>query len=356
MYPRRSAIGFAYAASWLCSSFMLTAAASAEPLLTGDFAVLEGPSISVSWPADWRFSASASKEWPEGTLQFAYPTSADFLLLVSPLARSSGPDAASLLPDAAAIRERVGAIGRSQLASAVEPELEVIELHGGEASGSYFVLTDAAPKPGEFVRMAQGILAVGRARLTFTALFHEAEPPQLAQALALLRSLRSSASDALRFTVPAAPWTLELAHPRTTLNISRVSADGTKGYFMATVDGLKFPVSFLIEPAVKCGTSAECADVIERGGFAHLGKVEDVRRFEVDGISIIECHLPKLAGKRFKQQHWFAQFVVDGYWVDAHLSKVLFKPKDRGALEAIVRALRFVPRAVASPVRPPSPP
>jgi len=338
-------------AAAICALLVAVGGASATESITGDFAVPGGHSVSVTWPADWSLRASASKEWPEGTLELSHPTARDFLLLLSPLIAPNGASAASSLPDASSIRDRVTAIARDELATAVEREVAVSDFEGGSARGSYFVLTDAAPKPGEFERMAQGILLASTARFTFTALLHEADPPQFAQALEILRSFAPSAEGTLRFAVPKAPFVLELAQPDLRLNISQIGTEGAKGYFMAAHESpsANFPVaSFFIEPAVKCATSADCADLIERGGFAHIGEVRDVRRFVLGDISIVECHLPKLAGRRVKQQHWFAQFVVDGYWVDAHLSKVLYRPEDRAVLEAIVKAVEFVPRQAVS--------
>jgi hypothetical protein len=322
--------------------------ASGEALRAADFAVPGEPSVSVSWPVAWQFSASDSKGWPEGTLQFAHPSASDFVLLLTPLAMAGPPSAASLMPDATAIRERVSASGRDQLASSLERELSVIDLLGDTAYGAYFVLTDAAPKAGEFEVMAQGIVAVAGSRFSFTALLHDRSARELEQALELVRSLRPSQPGALRLAVPGAPWILEVAHPTLRLNLSETKARGRSGYFMTSND-TGFAASFFVEPAVKCATSAACRELIQNAGFAHIGKVEKIARSEIGDVSFVECFLPKLQGMRVKQQHWFAQFVVDGYWVDAHVAKTLYREGDRAEFEAIVKSLRFEPKASAAP-------
>ncbi len=345
-YGRSDWAAFRSAISGFCGWLALAAGASGQALQTADFAVPGEPSVSVSWPVGWRYSASKSKVWPG--FQFFYPSQREFILLLTPLAMAGQPSAASLMPDSAAIRERVSASGRDQLGSAVERVLSVVDLKSDTVYGAYFVLTDAAPKPGEFEVMAQGIVAVGGSRFSFTALLHDQAAPELGQALELVRSLRPSQLGALRLAVPGAPWILAVSHPTLRLNLSETRSSGRSGYFMTSND-TGFAASFFIEPALKCATSAACRELIQNAGSARLRSCEKVARSEVGEVSVVECFLPKLQGKRVKQQHWFAQFVVDGYWVDAHVAKTLYREGDRAEFEAIVKSLRFEPKANAPP-------
>jgi hypothetical protein len=45
-----------------------------------------------------------------------------------------------------------------------------------------------------------------------------------------------------------------------------------------------------------------------------------------------------------KQQNMYAEFVVDGYWVDLHISKVLYEPKDHVLFEELVKSIKFEPK------------
>jgi hypothetical protein len=40
----------------------------------------------------------------------------------------------------------------------------------------------------------------------------------------------------------------------------------------------------------------------------------------------------------------YAEFVVDGFWVDFHISKVLYKPEEHELFEQLVKAIKFEPK------------
>ena len=143
--------------------------------------------------------------------------------------------------------------------------------------------------------------------------------------------------------VPGAPWSLTFPKAGFELEPTKISPDGKKGYFMAVDRGTGLNVSFFVEPAAKCHSSRECRDMVQKAGFAHIGKVESVRASELGEVSVVECFLPEYTGKPVKQQHLFAEFVVQGYWVDLHVSKVLYTEANRPLLETLVRAISFVP-------------
>lgn len=327
---------------------ILAPRANAGETLTADFAVPGESSVAISWPAAWRHCTPCSGDLPEGTIVFTEQDERGFASSLSPLVRPGGPRAASRMPDAQAIRESVRGFGMGRVAASIEKEIEVIALNGDAMYGAYFVLTDAAPTAGSLPVTASGFLAVGESRFAFNAQLRQRDAPQLAMALSALRSLRPSQPGALRLAVPDAPWILEVAHPTLRLKISETKARGASGYFMASND-TGFVASFFIEPAVKCASSAECRELIQNAGFEHIGRVESIARSEVGEVPVVECFLPKLQGNRVKQQHWFAQFVVDGYWVDAHVSKALYRERDRAEFEAIVKSLRFEPKATSVP-------
>ena len=42
-------------------------------------------------------------------------------------------------------------------------------------------------------------------------------------------------------------------------------------------------------------------------------------------------------------------FVIDGFWVDLHISKVLYTPRDHDAFDQVVKSVKFEPKKAGSP-------
>jgi hypothetical protein len=177
--------------------------------------------------------------------------------------------------------------------------------------------------------------SAGRARLaSFVLVF-----------LPLVAPARVVGQEPLMLVVPGSPWTLTLPKAGFELQPAKISPDGRSGYFMASDRRLGLNISFFVEPAEKCKTSRECRDLLRKDGFAHLGKAENVKAFEIGDVSVVECFVSEFKGIRVKQQNMFAEFVVDGYWVDAHISKMPYTQQDHEMFEKLVKSIAFVPKA-----------
>jgi hypothetical protein len=61
-------------------------------------------------------------------------------------------------------------------------------------------------------------------------------------------------------------------------------------------------------------------------------------------VSVLELMVPKFRGMDVRQQNVYAEFVVDGFWVDMHISKVLYKPEEHQLFERIIKAVKFEPK------------
>jgi hypothetical protein len=162
--------------------------------------------------------------------------------------------------------------------------------------------------------------------------------------LAVFGPAGGQAQEQLTLVVPGSPSTLVIPKAGFELQLTRISPDGKNGYFMATDKQSGLNVSFFVEPAEKCKSGRECRDMLQKIGFAHLGKAENIRASEIGDISVIECIIPEFKGIPVNQGNLFAEFVVQGYWVDAHLSKVMYKQADRELFEKLVKSITFVPK------------
>ena len=164
--------------------------------------------------------------------------------------------------------------------------------------------------------------------------------------LILLHSGASGSTEdkRLSFTVPAAPWTMTLPADDFAVRQERIKPDGKAGYFYIVDEKQHINLSFYIEPVGKCTTSKACRDLVWKSGNPNWEKPQDVVMSEIGEVSIFEFMIPSFKGQPIQQQNMYAQFVVDGFWVDLHLSKVLYEAQDRKLFERLIKAIRFEPK------------
>jgi hypothetical protein len=68
---------------------------------------------------------------------------------------------------------------------------------------------------------------------------------------------------------------------------------------------------------------------------------QNVVQSEIGDVSVLELMVPKYQDMDIRQQNVYAEFVVDGFWVDMHLSKVLYQPAEHKLFERIINSVRF---------------
>lgn len=157
--------------------------------------------------------------------------------------------------------------------------------------------------------------------------------------------------ESMGFTAPAVPWVIYL--PVGGLRVIRQEGkpDGRSAYFeLAGSDASNgFRVSFFIEPANHCHDSEECRDTIWRGLRPHLEDPEDISLSAIDGIGVVEFLLPRIQGREVRQRNLYAEYVVDGYWIDLHITKDSYKSEDRALILGWLKGLAFVPKSTPAP-------
>ena len=164
-------------------------------------------------------------------------------------------------------------------------------------------------------------------------------------ALFLLTNV-SAASDEKRigFTVPAAPWTLTLPADDLVLAQSQIKPDGRNGYFHAVDEKKYLNVSMYIEAVRSCKDSKSCRDMVWKMGNPAWVNPQNVIQSEMGDVSYFEFLIPTFRGQPIQQQNMYAEFVVDGFWVDLHISKVLYKPQEHEMFERIIKSIKFEPK------------
>lgn len=157
---------------------------------------------------------------------------------------------------------------------------------------------------------------------------------------------QTTAQSSVKLVVPQAPWTVLISGEALVLKSEKIAPDGSQGYFMLVDDKARVLASLYIEPANKCKTSKECRDMVWKLGNPAWQNPQNVRLSEIGDISTLELLVPEFRGAPIRQQNMYAQFVLNGYWVDLHLSKVQYQDQDRELFERMVKSVRFEPKKV----------
>lgn len=146
----------------------------------------------------------------------------------------------------------------------------------------------------------------------------------------------------VQVTTIKAPWTLRILGQD--LDISEVKAkpDQASAYFMMSSDATKLNVSVFIEPVDKCRSAEACRDYVLGLGNPAWGTYQDLAKGKIGSASYFEFYRPEVQGRPVKMLDMYAEFVQDGYWIDMHISKVLYEKKDHGLFETVVNSTKFL--------------
>jgi len=150
--------------------------------------------------------------------------------------------------------------------------------------------------------------------------------------------------DGVDITTTKAPWTLRILG--NDLDITNVQAkpDQRSAYFMMTSESAKLNVSVFIEPVDKCKSSEQCRDHVLGLGNPKWGKFEQLSRGKLKDFSYFEFYRPEVDGRPVKMLDMYAEYVSQGYWVDVHISKVLYAKEDHALFEKVINSIIFIPK------------
>lgn len=148
----------------------------------------------------------------------------------------------------------------------------------------------------------------------------------------------------MSFTVPTAPWTMTLTAGNFVVEERRQKPDGSSGYFFLTDNTSHLNVSFYIEPVGSCKNSKACRDMVWKMGNPSWENPKNFVSSQIGDVSYFEFLIPSFRDQPVQQQNMYAEFVVEGFWIDLHISKILYKPEDHKLFEQLVKAIKFEPK------------
>lgn len=156
---------------------------------------------------------------------------------------------------------------------------------------------------------------------------------------------QSDHSNSIDITVQAAPWILTLPREGLVMDNQKLKPDGRYGYFLLQDNKNKMTISLFIEPVDKCKTSKECRDMVLKLGNPSWENPQNFVTGEIGEVSYFKFFMPSYKGMPIKQQHMYAQFVVEQFWVDLHISKTLYKPDEHQLFVDRVKSVKFEPKS-----------
>ncbi|CAN5759086.1 hypothetical protein BH24ACI3_BH24ACI3_16080 [soil metagenome] len=170
--------------------------------------------------------------------------------------------------------------------------------------------------------------------------------------ISLVVSITSTAQtavrDAIRLTSIGAPWWVVIDGAGFEVKSVGTKPDGAYFLLFPTEDELN--VSLWIEPAAKCKTSVECREFVLNAGNPRWGKFEKLNKASFGKFDYFEFFRPTVEDMPVQMQDMYAQYVAAGYWLDVHISKVLYKPEDKARFEKLLNSIKFVPKGSKSDV------
>jgi hypothetical protein len=151
------------------------------------FALPAHGALVLELPPGWRNELRQPPDGLPPTIRLRPERGAEFALLLTPLWSAHG----EVISTPAAIEPMLRDLSARALATSVETKAELVPIPRGAATvGWYFVLTDRAPKPGQFRYSMQGAVGVDDLQVMFTLLLHVRTPALEKQVLDLVASAR----------------------------------------------------------------------------------------------------------------------------------------------------------------------
>src|SRR5687767_6658109 len=155
--------------------------------------------------------------------------------------------------------------------------------------------------------------------------------------------------DQIQVTTPTAPWTLVFDGKNLSLRDVKIKATEGSGYFLMLDNENEVNFSLYIEPVDKCRSSDTCRDYILGQGNPAWGKYQDLAKGKVGEWSYFEFYRPEVQNQPVKMLDMYAQYVEKGYWIDLHISKVLYKKEDHALFENLIKGITFLPKGSQPP-------
>jgi Protein of unknown function (DUF4019) len=154
--------------------------------------------------------------------------------------------------------------------------------------------------------------------------------------------------DGVDLTTVSAPWTMRILGNDLDITNVQVKPDERSAYFMMASASTKLNVSVFIEPIDKCKSSDECRDFVLNLGNPAWGKFGQLAKGKLKDFSYFEFYRSEVQGQPLKILDMYAEYVSQGYWVDLHISKMLYTKADHALFEKVVNSINFLQQGISN--------
>ncbi|MEK6803876.1 MAG: tetratricopeptide repeat protein [Nitrospirota bacterium] len=143
------------------------------------------------------------------------------------------------------------------------------------------------------------------------------------------------------------PWAVTLDITGYRIQVDGLKPDGRR-YFLATNNAASIHLSVTLE--------AVSGQATEQGCLAHLERIartspeqppQDITRYEIRQVPVLEYLLPETKGTPVDQLHLFACVRKDNVYTDIHVAKTGFTTGDDSRLREVLQSLAIIPAPLA---------
>jgi len=147
------------------------------------FTIPQHGKLILNLPADWKREVREPSEDAPPTIVLSQRESDDFQVLITPLWSPTNNPSFNTPKEVKRLME--GDL-KEMLTTAVEKKVKLLEFKAREGTGYHFLVTDKAPKPGEYPHAVRAGVGVGDLLLSVTILCRSKDSPAITSTIAAL--------------------------------------------------------------------------------------------------------------------------------------------------------------------------
>jgi len=158
---------------------------------------------------------------------------------------------------------------------------------------------------------------------------------------ALLNGLEQNA---YTLAIPGKSWSIEIKLPSSfVVEEPEISSDGERAKLAGNNQSTGLQLSLFLEKAATEGDAKVAREYYWKRMQASPLKMEEVQLSERFGAAILEYIVKEVSGKKIDWKNMHLYLSHDGYWVDVHLSKMIFRSTDREYFDQVLNSVKIVP-------------
>ncbi|MBS1910695.1 MAG: hypothetical protein JST22_01790 [Bacteroidetes bacterium] len=156
-----------------------------------------------------------------------------------------------------------------------------------------------------------------------------------------------TANGTISISVPKAPWYLGFKASGFQLKEKTEPKNGRAAYYFFVDETSGMNLSFFVEPAEEFNDAKQYRDMAWEKSRGKFGVPTDVVKSNTQTCATIAYTLEEVGGIKLNQRNMNAHFVKEGFWIDAHLSKVAFERSEQPLFDALISSMVFTTKTPA---------